>query len=357
MPNPIRRTLAEQECTRLGDALRRAAWDPVAKEVGAAERVYVVPDGALHTVNFAALPAPKGGYLVEGDPLIQLLSAERDLAASPSTAAGGVLALGGPAFDDLQALRRPAADAQVASLVPAAQGHPDLGYRGAGSTCEDFRTLKFARLPGAEREVEDIAAVWKQGAGAADVLALGGARASEAEFRRTAPGRRIVHLATHGIFLGPECAGGKGGAALRQSPLLRSGVALAGANRRGDTNAVDDGILTAEEIASLDLAAAEWVVLSGCETGLGEIAADEGVLGMRRAFQVAGARTTIMSLWPVEDAASREWMKALHRAGREHGLDAARALRETARALLNERRAQGRSMHPATWAAFVAAGR
>jgi CHAT domain-containing protein len=334
-------------------------WDPVAARVGGATRVFVVPDGVLHSINLGALPAPNRKFLVELDPLVQLLTAERDLVAkrAPPAGPGAVLALGGPAFDDALVLQESEGrtEALLASLgtadVAATEGPV---YRGPHSSCTDFRSLRFAALPAAGGEAGDVTRTWTQGG--VNVLELTGSKASEAAFRRFAPGRRVVHLATHGIYLGTECPATAGASALRQSPLLRSGVALAGANHRDAETAGDDGILTAEEIGSLDLAAAEWVVLSGCETGRGEIADDEGVLGMRRAFQVAGARTTIMSLWPVDDVATREWMKALHRAGRDHGLDASRATRDAARAVLEARRSKGLSTHPATWGAFVAAG-
>ena len=92
-------------------------------------------------------------------------------------------------------------------------------------------------------------------------------------------------------------------------------MALAGANQRQATGLdEEDGILTAEEIAALDLSGVEWAVLSACDTGIGEVKAGEGVLGLRRAFQVAGARTLIMSLWPVEDQVARDWMRQLYRA-------------------------------------------
>src|SRR4029079_4260301 len=154
--------------------------------------------------------------------------------------------------------------------------------------------------------------------------------ADEATFKRQAPHYRVLHLATHGFFLNGPCLGGldrtrsvsglvgaskplernevrRTGAEGR--PLRLSGLALAGANRRTSVDtADDDGILTAEEVAALDLREVEWAVLSACDTGLGQVQNGEGVLGLRRSFEVAGVHTVIMSLWPVEDQAARQWM-------------------------------------------------
>ena len=164
--------------------------------------------------------------------------------------------------------------------------------------------------------------MWGATNGGADVLT--GARATETAFKRSAPGKSYLHLATHGFFLGNDCddavytgrgpdglrgIGGRTGAKRRRilpdNPLLLSGLALAGANQRRPTRAdPEDGILTAEEVAALDLDGVEWAVLSACDTGVGGIKAGEGVFGLRRAFRVAGARTIIMSLWAVEDRAA-----------------------------------------------------
>jgi len=132
---------------------------------------------------------------------------------------------------------------------------------------------------------------------------------------------------------------------------------MAGANRRAATvTGNDDGILTAEEVASLDLDGVEWAVLSACDTGLGAVRAGEGVFGLRRAFRIAGARTVIMSLWPVEDQATRSWMRALYEARLRDKLTTADAMRHASLTMLNERRAKGLSTHPLYWAGFVAAG-
>lgn len=141
------------------------------------------------------------------------------------------------------------------------------------------------------------------------------------------------------------------------SPLLLSGLALAGANHRDSAAAgEEDGVLTAEEIAGLDLTGVEWAVLSACDTGVGEIQAGEGVFGLRRAIQVAGVRTVIMSLWPVDDQATRRWMAALYHGRLMLQQDTATAVREAALSELRARREAKESAHPFYWAAFVAAG-
>ena len=118
----------------------------------------------------------------------------------------------------------------------------------------------------------------------------------------------------------------------------------------------EDGILTAEEVASLNLEDTEWVVLSGCETAVGDVRAGEGVLGLRRAFEEAGARTLIASLWPVDDLDTREWMTALYRARFVDRKGTAESVRAADRKRLEARRAAGRSTHPFYWAGFVAVG-
>ena len=112
----------------------------------------------------------------------------------------------------------------------------------------------------------------------------------------------------------------------------------------------------AASVASVNLEGVEWAVLSACDTGLGELKAGEGVFGLRRAFQVAGVRTVIMSLWSVEDRAARQWMLALYRGRLQRRLDTADAVREASLTVLRDRRARGQSTHPFYWAGFVAAG-
>ena len=294
-------------------------------------------------------------------PVIHYLSAERDLAApEPSRPAtpGTLLAVGGPAFSTRQVFASAGAKAgSAASPRPEAV----IATRGTdvASTCLGFRSMTFDPLPAARAEAEEVAKLWASshsGAGEA-AQTLVGTVASEASFKQLAPGRRVLHLATHGFFLGDECDGvvapgtravggltsgaaketappasrprGRRQQLAPENPLLLSGLAFAGANLRAAAGAdEDDGILTAEEVAGLDLTGVEWAVLSACDTGLGVIRAGEGVLGLRRAFQTAGARTVIMSVWSVEDRATRQWMRALYQARFERGLDTADAVHQ-----------------------------
>ena len=334
--------------------LRRAVWDPLAPWIGDAKQLMIVPDGALSLVNFASLPTDDGEYLAE-TALFHYLSSERELVQTQGAAEGvGLLAVGGVDFG------------ATITREPRKAG----AFRGTRSACADFRAHVFDDLPATAREIDEIAPLWK---GDEAVALLTGAAASEAAFKREAPGKRVIHLATHGFFLDGKCEStlsatrGVGGLATieekpkppppsAESPLLLSGLALAGANRRAEAGPdEEDGILTAEEIASLDLTGLDWAVLSACDTGIGRIQAGEGVLGLRRAFRVAGARTLIMSLWPVDDDAAREWMLALYEARLTKRLSTAESVRSASLRLLEMGRARGND-HPFFWAGFVAAG-
>lgn len=199
-------------------------------------------------------------------------------------------------------------------------------------------------------------------------MTLTGTQANESEFKRLAAGHRVLHLATHGFVLGGDCAPTPAtptktveeqepGVTIVENPLRLSGLALAGANHRNAAGPdEEDGVLTAEEIAALDRGGTEWAVLSACDTGLGEVQRAEGVFGLRRAFQVAGARTLIMSLWPVDDRSTELWMSALYRNRFLHGMSTTDSVNQASLGLLRQRRANHLSTHPFYWAAFVAAG-
>ncbi|WP_257388547.1 CHAT domain-containing protein, partial [Tahibacter caeni] len=117
-----------------------------------------------------------------------------------------------------------------------------------------------------------------------------------------------------------------------------------------------NGLLLGADVSTLTLDGVAWVVLSACDTGLGARLGDEGVFGLRRAFRLAGARTVLMSLWPVDDAATSAWMEALYRARLQQSQDTVAAVAAADLAVLEARRSRGESVHPFYWAGFVAAG-
>lgn len=369
---------AEEACRKAGAALAARVWEPLVPHLGDAERVFLVPDGSLGRVAFAALPAGEDRYRVEAGPEIHILAAEKDLVPDPGasvTPGSGLLALGGADFDQ---------SAPAADLSPTTPIGPPAGavFRGPRSHHRRFESIVFEPLPATVQEIDEVIAIWVRSRGAGrragartpSVVRLTGSNASEEALKRLAPGHAILHLATHGFFLdgsdAPAAAPrrrGIGGvyaiavhvapAAGGENPLALSGLAVAGANRRAEARpGMDDGILTAEEIATLDLAGIEWVVLSACDTGLGEIRTGEGILGLRRAFAVAGARTLIMSLWAVEDQAAREWMRALYEGRFAEGRDTAGAVHHATLSTLAARRERGAGTHPFYWAGFVASG-
>lgn len=337
---------AERAMRSAGIELRRRVWDPLAAAVASARLVVVVPDGAIQLVDLAALPDPDDPrrFLIERRQPFHYLSAERD-AAMPRTGhlSAGSLVMGGVDFE--RDVPDPAAPAPA--LVAA--------YRGPAPGCEDFARLRFEPLPATGREADEVARLLAGLDGAQRTLT--GAAAGEASFKREAPRSALVHVASHGFFLDLGCVEDAGlPAGFSSNPLLRSGVALAGANRRGQAPGGEDGILTAEEIASLDLTGTSWVVLSACHSGVGEPVAGEGVLGLRRAVQVAGARTLVLGLWRVDDAASRRWMRALYTSRIRGRRDTARAVMEASLETLAECRRRGQRPSPAAWAPFIAAG-
>ena len=214
----------------------------------------------------------------------------------------------------------------------------------------------FTPLPGTAAEAKALKALLKLH----DDHVLTGANATEAQLKHL-HGPRILHVATHGFFLRDQpmaadarkpvgFAHDQRPVLVGENPLLRSGLALAGANvRRSGTN--DDGILTAFEAAQLDLRGTELVILSACETGVGEVQNGEGVYGLRRALVLAGAQTQVTSLWKVADDATKDLMVDYYR-GLLKGEGRSGALREVQKAMI----ASQDRWHPYYWAAFVPIG-
>jgi CHAT domain-containing protein len=186
-----------------------------------------------------------------------------------------------------------------------------------------------------------------------------GPGASEEAVKRHAGGCRVLHLATHGFYLEGTC--GKAAMATprqanlaRENPLLLSGLLLAGANRDAEEARrlrVDDGVLTALEVAGLNLAGTQLVVLSACESAAGDVKAGEGVYGLRRAFALAGAGTVVSALWPVSDWSTIPLVMSLYQ---ESKASIPERMQKAALDKLADLRRRGEVDHPYLWAAFVA---
>ena len=343
------------------EALRTAMADPGSAAEGPARSFYdrviapleplldgvtalrVSPEGQLHLVPFAAARAADGKTLLERF-RISYLSSGRDLLRErPARAgAGAAVLLGAPDYGT------PANEASVAGESTADQG------RGARSA--QLRIL-FPPLPGTAREVEALAGEL------VGARVLTGSEASE-EALEGLHGPAILHLATHGFFLSPgsapRSADGRGAHYVTTeaptspaSAPLRSAIALAGANHPTEAMVATrhDGLLSASEAAALDLQGTDLVVLSGCETGVGQVESWEGVFGLRRAFVLAGAQTQVMSLWRVSDDSTRELMVAYYHALLA-GKGRAEALRDAQLDLMSRRA----SAHPYHWAGFIVSG-
>jgi CHAT domain-containing protein len=313
-----------------GERLRELLWDPLGVEAARERLLLVVPAGAIHLVNFSALPLRSGAFLAEADVLVHYLSSERDLLTSPRRAATAqALVVGGADFEP--------AGAELEAASPSAEA------------CDPLARLAIPPLPGSLREARRVASIFRAERGTPrSVAELTQDAATKAAFKEQAPGNSVVHVATHGFFVADECSSGQSEVA---SPLRLSGLAF---SRAGRDQA--DAILLAEEVAALELGAAQWVVLSGCDTGLGQIDVDEGILGLRRAFHVAGAGTLIMSLWPVEDRSAETFMAELYDARLNAGQSTSAAMRAAYREALKAARREHGEPHPLYWAPFIASG-
>lgn len=334
-----------------GHDLSQRLWRPLADALGATERVFIVPDGALHAVSWYALPGTNGSFLIDEAQVLHVLAAESDLATTPLEPARSVVIMADPSLK--RGTAPPAGDAQLLR-----------------SACTFADPDRLPRLEQAADEAQDVRRS-AEGSGR-PVEAATGADATESWLRTHAPSAGILHIAAHGGVLSPESCreptGAEGEtervrkvweAAVRARPLMRSGLLLSGAAGYTPLDAPgadDDGILVAEEASRLDLRQADWVVLSACSTRRGPVVDAEGALGLHRAFHAAGARTVIASLWDVQDAPARRFMQALYTARLRDGKSTAEAMRDAQRAVLNDLRASGRSTHPVQWAAFVASG-
>jgi CHAT domain-containing protein len=352
---------AERQLRRALDGLARRLLHPLAEHVGKATHWILSPDAALWLVPWCALPLGDGAYAVEKHRISYVVSG-RDLVRRPDPVTGkGAVVLADPDFDLCPARTAKAKDPALVmrGLLPGAQ------------------LPRFARLPGTAQEARAVAPLLERYAGQQPAVRTGQEAREEAFKALRRP--RVVVLSTHGYFLedqdkavapalsGLESRGLKLAGLDRprpkgekvqvlENPLLRCGLALAGANQRDRVpEGAEDGILTGLEIVGCDLRGTELVVLSACETGLGKVNVGEGVAGLRQAFQLAGAQAVVATLWQIPDTETTELMKSFftHLAAKR---GKAEALRRAQLDIIKQRRAKGKAAHPLYWAAFTLTG-
>jgi CHAT domain-containing protein len=294
------------------------------------------PDGLLNQVSFAALPT-EGGYLVSKHD-ISYLNAGRDLLRFTTrvgliSAATAPIVVANPDFD----LRR--------SDELEQDSEPNGVFRGGGQDHRHGENLVFEELTGTLAEGISVSR-------ALGTEAWIGEDALEGRVKQV-KSPRILHFATHGFFIEDDEDDSENVESPAVNPLLRSGLALAGANARAKgfraPAEAEDGLLLAEDVATLDLTSTEIVVLSACDTGLGRIRTGEGVYGLQRAFVLAGAQALIMSLWKVPDTLTKRLMESFYR-DLGSGLPAPEALLQAQRA------AFAQHPDPFAWGAFIFQG-
>ena len=355
-------------------ALDERVMRPIRKLLGPTHHVFLSPDGALNLIPFAALVDENGKYLIENYSLTYLTSGRDLLRLQIRTENRSAPMLIANPLYDFTAASRP--------KLSSGQAHQPANQTEANRRSMDFTLKSYAPLSGTAEEAAALTKLLPQG-----TQILLQEQATEAALKQ-ANRPRVLHIATHGFFLTDQpqelpssnrllrgtfdTLDGSPLPARWENPLLRSGLLLAGV-KQGRSGPNENGVLTALETAGLDLWGTKLVVLSACETGLGDVKGGAGVYGLRRALVLAGSETQVMSLWKVSDAGTRDLMVAYYtRLQKEEGR--AEALRQVQLSMLhrqllpaassgtretsdmNEKDVSKDYRHPYYWAAFIPSG-
>jgi len=311
----------------------RVFWAPIHKAFEPGSKIYLAPDGVFNELNLEALHDAKGRYVIE-DENIDLISNCKDIYSAKNL------------------IPKSAEMRNTAFLLGDPRFYSESSLRSTDDAIAD--------LPGTKEEVEKIGSILKTSRW--DAQSYVGKEARE-EVIKSLQSPRILHVATHGYFLENLQEDQESGAfsMLNQNkavenPLLRSGLYLNNAgdvieqNVKLDAPQMGEGVLTAYEAMNLNLNSTDLVVLSACETGRGEVQVGEGVYGLQRAFQIAGAKAVIMSLFKVSDQATQELMNIFYRNWIGKGMDKRKAFIEAKKEMMKKR------PQPLYWGSFVMIG-
>ena len=315
-----------------GKQLYKMIWEPLDSLLRGISTIYYAPAGVLHTVSFAAIPDGEGKLLCDRYQLNCVGSTRQVIRSSVEKRKimKDILIYGGIEYsgDSLQ----PATE-RGNELFAQRSMIPEIMQRGGG----------WNYLKGTLDEALSLNSILSKNH---NIRLLTGSRATEESFKMLDTSRSpdIIHISTHGFFI-PEKFSGE----TAREPLLRSGLIMAGANKVWLGGVApegrDDGILTAYEVSGLNLSQTKLVVLSACETGLGDIQGSEGVFGLQRAFKMAGVKYIIMSLWQVPDKETVTIMKTFYKL-----LEKKKNVRQ---AFNLTQRSMREKYAPYFWAAFV----
>ncbi len=344
--------LYEEQLFRTSAALREILIPPDWDRGTADRQLFIVPDGMLNLLPFEVLADRDGTYLIEQVPICYLTSGRALLALDKTDSDDNAraLVLADPSFGGYQQANL---SDQTGENGSRGRSKSKDALRGGPGSCIEGG---FTPLPGTAREAQLVADHLEQ-LGKMKVKTLLGVEACELSLIAELPGLHILHIATHSFF----CGQAEASADRRLTEaLVRSGFALAGANLKpkGQPTASgesEDGILTALEIAGLNLDGTELVVLSSCQSGVGQVVDCEGMFGLRCALQAAGARSSVVSLWNVPDAQATQFMDHFYSLWLS-GASKTEAHRQTSRRLLDSARSIYGHGHPLLWGGFVVTG-
>jgi CHAT domain-containing protein len=319
-------------------SLYELIWEKIeAADLKDVKTIYYAPSGILHRINMGAIAIDENQRLSDRYNLIainstrQIVTGESD---RTNTMGSNAIVYGGIQFE-----------ADTTGIVPQDESeYPLLATRSLAAVAEDstLRGGTWQYLHWTQKEAEVISTTLSKGGLHAEHKS--GIEATEESFKAMGQSNiaspRVLHIATHGFFFpdpAQETAVSAEDATVfkwSDNPMIRSGLILAGGNyawQNGKPVSPDkeDGILTAYEISQMNLSNTELVVLSACETGLGDIQGNEGVYGLQRAFKIAGAKYLIMSLWQVPDRETMEFMTTFYKNWLEGKMTIPDAFRKT----------------------------
>lgn len=333
-------------------ALSHQVWQPLQKHLVGVSMVYIAPSGLLHRVAFAALPYGSKQVLADRF-VIHQLNSTREVVNQPTvfTFSPKLTAtlLGGVEYENDSLSARSVLASSSSSVVSNM-------LQTIGLVPKNERTVSGRKLPYLPYTLQEVTQIKIQLA-PMHVQLLTGLQAREDSLKAlSGHSPHWLHIATHGFWFADahrptdELSSGQSAYRWSDNPLLRSGLLLAGSEGawRGIpvSDAQDDGILTAYEVAGLNLSQTQVAVMSACQTGLGDVRSNEGVYGLQRALKLAGVRYVVASLWPIADAPSAAFMTRFYSEWRK-GPGVGQAFRNAQAALRRQ------YTNPYYWAGFV----